>query len=72
MEINGIPFDKALAVHSIALAYAENVFAAKLHRGENLGTPDECVSKMYRAYVRAFTYLAQNSDERIILQQESR
>lgn len=72
MGINGIPFDKALAVHSIALAYAENVFAAKLQRGEDLGTPDECVGKMYRAYVRAFAHLSQNSDERTILQQESR
>lgn len=72
MEINGIPFDKALAVHSIALAYAENVFAAKLHRGENLGTPDECVSKMYRAYVRAFGHLSAKTDEEIMQQLEHR
>ena len=72
MEINGIPFDKAAACHSLALAYAEGVFNSKLRKGEGLnGGPEASLDKMYRAYLKAFSHLSGKSEEWIAAQLDS-
>ena len=35
MEINGIPFDKASACHSLALAYADGVYRSRIAEGKD-------------------------------------
>lgn len=38
MKINGIPFDKASACHSLALAYADGVYRSRIAEGKD---PDD-------------------------------
>ena len=71
MEINGVPFDKAQVCHELARAYAEGVFNSKLRSGLD-STPEECVDRMLRVYVRAFGHLSAKTDEEIMQQLEHR
>ena len=69
MEINGIPFDKALAVHSIALEYAKLEIQADIAGGEDPRLePQIWQDKLFDSYVRAFGYLSDKTDEYIALQ----
>lgn len=72
MEINGVPFDKAQACHSLALAYADGVFRSKVEEGQdpNIG-PQEWLDHLFDVYVRAFGYLSEKTDEYIALQLEN-
>lgn len=69
MEINGIPFDKAAACHSLALAYADGVYRSRIAEGKdpNIG-PQEWLDHLFDVYVRAFGYLSEKSDEYIAVQ----
>lgn len=69
MEINGIPFDKASACHSLALAYADGVYRSRIAEGKdpNIG-PQEWLDNLFDVYVRAFGYLSEKSDEYIAVQ----
>ena len=69
MEINEIPFDKALAVHSIALEYARIEIQADIADGADprIG-PQDWQDRMFDSYVRAFGYLSKKTDEYITLQ----
>lgn len=72
MEINGVPFNKALAVHSIALEYAKIEIQADIADGADPRIcPQDWQDRMFDSYVRAFGHLYEKSDEYIALQLEN-
>lgn len=69
MEINGVPFDKAQAIHDLSLAYADGVYRSRIAEGKDPNIcPQDWLDKMFDVYVRAYGYLSEKTDEYIAIQ----